>query len=278
MAAGAGAFEAGGRCHRRGNWRRPDARMRFEKIPPSTKTVWTGRGRVDYLLKRSPRRRSLQITISERGQVEVAAPARLRDKTINDFVIQKAAWIARQIEWAGRRQSILETKRYETGSLFLFLGKKYPLQVQTQPIRRARIHFDGQGWSMVIPGSDRTGSPQRLIKNKLVSWYRQQAKEILGSRVLFFARQMKLDLSTICIRSQKSIWGSCHTAKRAVHLNWQLVMMPMNVIDYVVVHELSHLVHGNHSKRFWNKVAKTLPDFRQRQQWIKKNQLDLILP
>jgi len=248
------------------------------KIVTAQNTVRTPRGTYHYTLKRSHKRRSLEIVISESGEIGVAAPLRMKSSEIDEFIIQKASWIVRQIERASQRQRILKSRSYTSGQEFLFLGRKFPLSVQPQPVRRSRILFNEEGWRVTVPFEAKEEQTRNAVKKKLVDWYRRQAKEILGSRVFHFARLMDLDLNTVGIRSQKSIWGSCHIRNRAVHLNWQLVMMPIHVIDYIVVHELAHLFHGNHSKRFWNKVAKVLPDFRQRQAWIRHNRLDLILP
>jgi len=249
-----------------------------KQIAAEVQSVRTPWGIIGYILKRSHKRRTLEMCVTDQGRLRVAAPLRMKLSEINDFIIQKSAWIVRQLERADQRQRILSTKTYASEQEFLFLGRKYPLSVRQKPVLRSQIRFNERGWSVVVPSQPGEKRTRFIVKDKLISWYRQQAKEILGGRVLYFARQMGLDLKRIGIRSQKSIWGSCHVRTRAVHLNWQLVMMPVDVIDYIVVHELAHLYHCNHSKRFWNKVAKVLPDFRDRQAWIKHHQLDLILP
>ena len=117
-----------------------------------------------------------------------------------------------------------------------------------------------------------------MIKEKLIKWYRAQAEEIFGGRVFYFSRIMGLEPQKIAVKTQKRIWGSCGYHDKAISLNWQLVFAPMDVIDYVVVHELAHLDTPNHSRKFWKSVANILPDYKMRQNWLKNNRLSMKLP
>jgi predicted metal-dependent hydrolase len=119
---------------------------------------------------------------------------------------------------------------------------------------------------------------QAVIKRAMLAWYKQQAKEILGARLFSFSRRMRLEPRHVQIRTQKHIWGSCHHKRRSIHLNWQLVLTPFFVIDYVIVHELCHLIVPDHSRRFWQKVEEILPSYKADQKWLKDNALDLRLP
>ena len=105
-----------------------------------------------------------------------------------------------------------------------------------------------------------------------------QAKEILGSRIFHYARKMQVEPKSISIKDQKRIWGSCQYRKQSINLNWRIVMSPLDVLDYVIVHELSHLVVPDHSKRFWRKVEDILPNYKQSRQWLKQNQRSMLLP
>ena len=138
--------------------------------------------------------------------------------------------------------------------------------------------FDGSQWLIRLPEVE-SGEPHRThIRPKMIQWYQQQAKEIIGGRVWHYARIMNVQPQTIAIRNQRRIWGSCDYRKKSIRLNWQIVMTPLSVIDYVVVHELCHLAVPNHSPRFWRKVAQVIPDYLHRQKWLKDNAWELILP
>ena len=108
-------------------------------------------------------------------------------------------------------------------------------------------------------------------------WYQEQAKEVFGVRVFYYARLMQESPRDILIRKQKCIWGCCDKRRGVISLNWQLIQAPMWVIDYVIVHELAHLKHANHSQRFWNRVAKFFPEYGHAKQWLRDHQVDITL-
>ena len=99
---------------------------------------------------------------------------------------------------------------------------------------------------------------------------RKRAAEVIKARCRYYAPLMKVTYGTITIREQKTRWGSC-SAKGNLNFNWKLVLMPPEVLDYVVVHELAHRIQMNHSAAFWKEVEKILPDYRNRRQWLKEN-------
>jgi hypothetical protein len=89
---------------------------------------------------------------------------------------------------------------------------------------------------------------------------------------------MGVEPKKIAVRTQKRLWGCCDYHTQTIHLNWQIILSPIRVIDYVVVHELCHLTVPNHSKRFWKKVEKIIPDFKRHKQWLAVNHIDMVLP
>ena len=111
---------------------------------------------------------------------------------------------------------------------------------------------------------------QPKAESVFTAWYRTQARMVLTERVKFFARKYGFKVGKIRISSARTRWGSC-SAKETLSFTWRLVMAPLDVIDYVVVHELCHLRELNHSKAFWARVEKILPDYKKRRRWLKDN-------
>lgn len=99
---------------------------------------------------------------------------------------------------------------------------------------------------------------------------RKQAAEVIKARCRYYAPVMGVSYGTVTIREQKTRWGSCST-KGNLNFNWKLVLMPPEILDYVVVHELAHRIQMNHSAAFWAEVGKILPDYKERRQWLKVN-------
>jgi predicted metal-dependent hydrolase len=250
-----------------------------KQIVKSAHSLMTKEGDIPFLLSRSSGRRTLTITVDEHAQVCVASPFTLKDRTIQDFIHTKARWIIARIKEAENNKNILRQKEFDDGHEFLFLGKKYTMNVREADIKRSRIVFDTvTGWSVVVP-KELSGEGRRdQVKQKMLQWYRAQAKEILGGRIFHYSRLMGVEPKKIAIRTQKRLWGCCDYNTQAIHLNWQIILSPLKVVDYVVVHELCHLTVPSHSKRFWKRVGKFMPDFEEYRRWLKVNHLDMVLP
>jgi hypothetical protein len=213
---------------------------------------------VDQIIR--TRRRTLAIIVEDDGRIIVRAPMRLKQEAIDEFVSTKQAWIRAKQEQALERTSRLVPKSYASGEEFLFLGEPYRLEIE-----------DHQRQPLVLNGGFRL-SRAALPRAQAVfeRWYRRQALRVMSERAEAYAVSYGFDFSRIKITSARKRWGSCgHNGN--LSFAWRLVMAPQPVIDYVVVHELAHLKHRNHSRRFWNKVASILPDFRQQEDWLEEH-------
>lgn len=250
------------------------------KYSQSQEIYHSDQGSVAYLLKRSSARRSLSICVDAKARVLVSSPFRIAKSVIEAFLEEKAQWIHTKIGEARANQQILGEKLFDEGYQFLFLGEKFPIQVRVFDLRRPRFHFTGSEWLILLPQNIRDDrvARQKMIGKYLTAWYRKQAEEILGGRVFHYSRIMKLSPRNIVVRSQKRMWGCCHIKTQSIFLNWQIVMAPLDVLDYIVVHELCHLTVPNHSQRFWAEVRKYLPDFESAKAWLKSHYLDMTLP
>lgn len=252
---------------------------RPKRVVKAVFSLKTKQGDVPFVLARSSGRRTLTISVNEHAQVHVASPFGMREKDIYAFLDEKARWIIAKVEEAQRHKDILSRKEFAHGHEFLFLGKKYKVNVVQADIKRSRITFDAlQGWSVFVPESVSPEERQAHVRNKMLQWYRAQAKEILGGRIFHYSRVMGVEPKRIAVRTQKRLWGCCDYNTQTIHLNWQIILSPLRVIDYVVVHELCHLTVPSHSKRFWKKVEKFMPDFQGYRRWLQMNHLDMVLP
>ncbi|OGX07260.1 MAG: hypothetical protein A2Z88_06205 [Omnitrophica WOR_2 bacterium GWA2_47_8] len=214
----------------------------FYKLEQEEKELSTREGLLRFALKRSRNRRTMSICIDEKGSISVYAPGALKEQVIQDFIHKKAGWITRKSAELKKRHDEAIQQNSSGEKYYLFQGEKYPLDIP---------------------------------REELIKWYRKQALEIIGVRVFQLARTLGLVPEKVNIRTQKRIWGSCYHRTKTINLNWQLVMAPLEVMDYVIVHELCHLAHPDHSKRFWNKVKQYAPDYKLREKWLKEHHLAL---
>lgn len=235
-------------------------------------------GDVPYGLLFSRKRKTLSIHIGEEGNVKVYAPALLSEAKIRDFLHQKADWILQKRIYALSAVKERRAKTFAQDEMFLFLGKEFPLHINISSKTHPSIVFNGSVWQLNLNDAPELPAQQKAACRALMNWYIAQAKEIFAARLFHFCRVLNTSFLKISVRSQKNIWGSCHAGKRSIQLNWKLIMAPLSSLDYVIVHELCHLFHPNHSKRFWRKVASVLPDYKKEEKWLKDNRQRMILP
>jgi hypothetical protein len=216
---------------------------------------------------RSPRRKTMALQIKN-GEVIVRLPSFASIKTAEKFVHAKSAWVQQKL--AAQPSSPIE-KSYTNGELFYFLGEQYPLKLIENNQATLISFTDNQ---IQLHGRlNRLSS--KGIKQKLTDWYKQQANVYLQKRTSELAQQTGLTPKSVEIKTYKARWGSCRITDE-IQLNWKLIMAPPAVIDYVIIHELCHLKHHNHSMQFWRLVEKFEPEYRKLRLWLKNFGFKLV--
>lgn len=215
-----------------------------------------------YAIIRS-NRKTMAITVDADGNVTVKAPQSFSDKVIHRFVTEKQAWILKQQNRVQNFYEPYDIIDLAEGSRIPYLGEKYV--VIHKDVGRIRI----DGPQMIVPYDCKTELFVRFMK--------KQIRPLLEERVDYFAKVMQVKYESIRISAAKGRWGSC-SYHNSLNFTWRLMMCPLDVIDYIVVHELSHIIHKNHSKDFWNQVASVLPRYKEQELWLKKNRklMDII--
>ncbi len=214
---------------------------------------------IDQLI-RSPRRKTIALIIDRNGQLIVRAPAHTSYENIHRIVCEKSAWIQQKQHEMRVTPPVVRQKRFVNGEFFYYLGQRYPLQFSKRV--KPPLLFNG---SFSLAESAHIGARQ-VFKE----WYREQCREVVTERAALHARRLNLHYHRIRITSAQTRWGSC-SSKGNLNFSWRLVMAPLEVIDYIVVHELCHLKEPNHSKKYWHRVAMAMPDYRIHRKWLKDN-------
>jgi predicted metal-dependent hydrolase len=220
---------------------------------------------MDFDVIRS-RRKTIAIEITREGEVLVRAPLRVARREIITFVEEHHSWIARKLSQARLRKAQGAPRQFREGETFFFLGEPCGLRF-TEGAEFLRKH-DGE----FLLGAELSSRARSLFR----TWYRARAREILEDRVAHFALRMGLTCRSVRITDAKERWGSC-SAAGSLNFAWRLVMAPPPVIDYVIVHELAHLLEMNHSRRFWERLGRILPDYAKRRKWLRENEHRLTL-
>ena len=115
----------------------------------------------------------------------------------------------------------------------------------------------------------------KLAKKNLVEWLKSEEKKYLVNRVQFVSAKIRINFKSLNLKGYRAMWGSCNS-RSEIYLNWKLVMLPKKIIDYVIVHELCHIVEPNHSKSFWSLVKQYDSEYIENKNWLKKNGIEVI--
>jgi len=229
-----------------------------------------------YYVKKSGRSKQLRITVGLDGVV-VTAPSFLPEQEIMSFVEKKKAWIFKKVaDYRLVRGQIRETRKFITGDAFPFRGEDLALRVIEYEGRQTKVLITDNHLAVYISRHVPQDMRREEIRTKLEQWYNRMAKDTFIESADFYKTKLDVEYNTIRVKNQKTRWGSC-SKKGNLNFNWKLVMAPIDVIDYVVVHELCHLVHMNHSKDFWQLVASQIPDYKQKKRWLRENGIGLGL-
>jgi len=215
-----------------------------------------------YTIKRSVKRRKLTITVERDRSVVVHAPAGMSEDKIRDVVESKRQWIYVKKGHPQKYHALPHPpgKELVSGESALYLGRQYRIEVVKSGL--SEVRFAQRFFIPAIQGEKRVEA--------LREWFIGKAKEKIVPRVRIHARALGVDISAIKIVDNRFRWGSC-TLNDNVNLNWRLIKAPMFVIDYVIVHELAHLIEANHTPRFWNVVRTQAPTMEKAKVWLKEN-------
>ena len=163
-------------------------------------------------------------------------------------------------------------KEFMTGEKLPYLGRRYRLEVNPAEISIVEVKLY-QGKFIIdypVDIEDKEEQRREKIRVALIDWYREHAKEKINERVDKYKIKLDVEPNNVVVKKQKKRWGSCSN-KNNLNFNWKIIMAPMSIVDYLVVHELTHLIHDNHSRDFWSTVAAIIPDIKEKKEWLKVN-------
>lgn len=216
---------------------------------------------IRYSLVRSPRRRRLLVRVTSSGGLEVKAPRDLSFRAVEALLLSETDWLAAALETANRRRPLAPSSA-TTGQTLPLLDER--LRLVVTPACAPSAHRSGDELWLHSPSA----APE-AVEPLLESWYRHQAWLYLPPRLRQLAQPLNVQPSRISIRSQKTRWGSC-SAYGTISLNWRLMLLPSVLADYVLVHELCHLRHLDHSPRFWELLSTLVPDYQEHRSALRK--------
>lgn len=215
--------------------------------------------KIDYQIVYSDRK-NLSIIVERNRSVTVRSPHNVSEERIAKEVEKRKRLISKKIKDNQKYPFEKQIKEFVSGESLLYLGKPYKLNVVDKPIDG--ILFDNGKFLISKENQPKANSMFR-------EWYLDSANKIIVPKAVSVAKQIGVSFNKINILDLKYRWGSC-TPKDNIHFNWRLIKSPMIVIEYIIVHELTHLLESNHTPEFWNRVKATYPASTSARKWLKE--------
>lgn len=191
--------------------------------------------------------KKISIHIDSSGRITLKAPKKTSEETIKSVVERNGKLIVEKLQSIEANRETPKLKEYEDEGKFLYLGKYYSLQelIETGDLN------------------------EEELKLKLKKFYFASCKKVVAERINKYQTQLRVKPKTIDIVESRTKWGSCSSDKKLT-FNYRLAMAPVEVIDYVIIHELCHLLHMNHDRSFWRKVGSLMPDYKEKEEYLAR--------
>ena len=212
------------------------------------------------------KRKRLSVTVHPDLRIIAKAPAGYELKVIRQRLEKRASWIARQLDFFERFHPLPTERKFVSGETHYYLGRQYRLRIRPSEI--ARVRLIGRFFEMELPD---TGNREKA-RALMLDWYSAHAKYLLSRRLAQYVptfERMGAVVPEVRYRRMKKRWGSC-SGKGVIMLNTELVKAPTHCIDYVIIHELCHLLYPHHDKKFYHLLGRILPDWEKRKERLEK--------
>lgn len=206
------------------------------------------------------KRKTLGIFVERDKSIVIRVPEGTKQNTIDEIIDRKKEWIYDKIGHQQKYQHNQESKEFVSGEYLMYLGENYQLKVT--PKKFEGVIFDND---FIISAINKAKA-----KDIFKKWFKTSGSKIITDKVDYYAKHLGVNYKFIKLSEMKYRWGSC-TVAGGLTFNWRIIKAPIFVIDYIVVHELTHLIHLNHSDDFWNTVAIQQPNFEKAKNWLKEN-------
>ncbi|MGI9211116.1 MAG: M48 family metallopeptidase [Methylococcaceae bacterium] len=218
-------------------------------------------GDLHFEIRRSTRRKTMQITVERTGELILIAPPDVGIDQLRDFVSEKSFWIYTKLAEKNRLQRKIPRKEFISGEGFIYLGRTYRLKsVETQdtPLKLANGRFTLRQ------------NAQANAREHFIRWYGEKARVWLSGRVADYQSRMEVTPAGLKVQDLGFRWGSCGKGGW-LYFHWKTILLPARIAEYVVVHEIAHLHEQHHTPAFWLRVERAMPDYLQRKTWLAEH-------
>jgi predicted metal-dependent hydrolase len=230
-----------------------------------------GKTDITYSLTQKSNKKHISIVVEWQKGVHVTAPNTLSASEIHEIVTKKAPWIVQKQREIAKIEPAPPAKEFISGEKLPYLGKQYRLKViRSKEQGESHFSFRQGKFYAVIPDDLPVSKQAEKLRPLFLKWCLQHAQVKFRDRLDRYAERLGLSYRSLSFKVRKTKWGSC-SSQGDIIIHPNIIFAPLAIIDYVLVHELAHIKHFNHSKDFWNYVGLILPDYKKRKEWLKKN-------
>lgn len=220
---------------------------------------------LQFTIRRSARRRTMQITVERTGQLILSAPPEVGIDQLREFVSEKRFWIYTKLAEKGRLQRKVPRKEFVGGEGFLYMWRSHRLKMvddQDAPLKLVNGRF-------ALRSDAQEGAREHFIR-----WYSERARVWLSGRVAEYQSRMEVSPAGVKVQDLGYRWGSCGKGDW-LYFHWKTILLPVRIAEYVVVHEIAHLHEPRHTPAFWLRVERVMPDYAQRRVWLAEHGIDV---
>jgi predicted metal-dependent hydrolase len=219
-----------------------------------------------FAVRRSARRRTIGITVERDGRLRLALPARCSVRSVEEVVRGKLPWVRRKLAEYEALGPPPAPRTFAGGERLPYRGRWHELRVEAAaPGSGAAVALRRGRFELTLPPQAAEGAARAA----LVAWYTARTQALLSARVEHFGGIVHVRPSAVRVRDMGKRWGTCESRSRRINFHWETVLLPPRYFDYIVVHELVHLIEPNHGPRFWKRVEDVMPDWRELRRWLR---------
>lgn len=229
-----------------------------------------GNTKVQYELVTSDRKKTIELVIDFNKGFTVKAPKGMTKEEIIKNLHRKEKWIINNLD---KMSDILKNetnKEFVSGEKFLLRGRRYALKVTKSKKDLPSLDFNKSKFLAVVPSQLKEEQYATILRPLFVQFYKRKAEKIINERMKKYIKYFKTEPKQIVVTELKNKWGSC-SKNNQIRYNWRIVLAKTSIIDYMVVHELCHMVQKNHSDKYWKEVKRILPDYEKSKSWLREN-------
>ena len=231
---------------------------------------------LEYTIKRSDRK-SIGLTVGRDCAIIVEAPLHVNPQEIEAFVAEKGIWLHQKLEKKRAINNAKPKRDFVNGQGFLYLGRHYRLKLtDEQPkVGFSRLN-NGAGLRLRHGYFELAKCEKPRARHHFVTWYKRHTDAKLKERLPRYDKRIGVRVERFRVTDLGNRWASL-SRNGAVNFNWRSIMAPIWVFDYILVHELSHMIERRHSKDFWHLVSRVVPDYEEHVRWLSENGASLDL-